>query len=91
MYIEFSLPTGVGGFAASICNQLLNKAMHDWADRYDVPYNKKLHKYTIRITFDNEQHYTLFTLTWNPDPNINFFQWLNTYKLVEPMKVDRYR
>ena len=85
MYIEFSLPTGAGGQAAAFTNNLLNKHLHAWADKYGIAYNKKIHKYTVRITFDNDQHYSLFAMTWSPKSD-NFTSYLLNYRFVEPMK-----
>ena len=67
MYIEFSLPNGAAGQAAAHANHIIIRALHEWSDRYNIPYNTKLHKYTRRITFDDDAHYSLFAMTWNPD------------------------
>ena len=67
MYIEFSLPTGAGGQAALHANRIITLALHEWSDRYNIPYNSKLHKYFKRVTFDDDAHYSLFAMTWNPD------------------------
>ena len=67
MYIEFSLPHGAAGQAAVHANHIINRAMHEWSDRYDIPYNVKNIKYFKRITFDDDAHYSLFAMTWNPD------------------------
>ena len=40
-----------------------------WAHKYEIPssdYSQKTIKYTHRVTFDNDEFYTFFTLTWNP-------------------------
>lgn len=84
MYIEFSLPTGAGGQAAAFVNSLLNRNLHDWSDRYSIPYNKKIHKYSVRITFDDDQHYPFFAMTWAPKTE-HFNSYLLNYRFVEPM------
>lgn len=84
MYIEFRLPTGAGGMAAQYTNSVLNRNLHAWSDQYNIPYNKKIHKWTVRITFDNDQHYTLFAMTWNPKSE-NMLSYLTDYRLIEPM------
>lgn len=84
MYIEFALPTGAGGQAANYVNFLLNEELHEWSDRYNIPYNTKLVKYTKRITFDDEKTYAFFALTWNPK-NTQFSWYLLNYRLIEPM------
>ncbi len=81
MYIEFGLPKNVGERAVAFVNQQLNKNLHEWADKYGIAYNKKIHKYTVRITFDNDQHYSLFAMTWLPK-----YDYLLEYRFVEPMR-----
>lgn len=85
MYIEFALPTGSGGQAAAYVNSLLNKELHAWSDKYNIPYNTKIHKYTKRITFDDNETYSFFALTWNPETE-KFRSYLLNYRLIEPMK-----
>ena len=67
MYIEFSLPTGAGGMSAQHASHIITRALHEWSDRYYIPYNVKNIKYFKRITFDDESHYAFFAMTWNPD------------------------
>jgi len=85
MYIEFSLPTGAAGMAAQWVNSILNQELHAWSDRFQIPYNTKLVKYTKRITFDDEKNYAFFALTWNPQ-NTEFATYLLEYRLIEPMR-----
>ena len=84
MYIEFRLPTGAGGQAATMANHFLNKELHNWSDQYNIPYNTKIHKYTKRITFDDEATYSFFAMTWNPTTK-RFRSHFLDYRLVEPM------
>jgi len=84
MYIEFQLPTGAGGMTAQYTNSVLNRNLHAWSDRYGIPYNKKIHKWTVRVTFDNEENYSFFALTWNPTSE-NVLSYLTNYRLIEPM------
>ena len=67
MYIEFSLPKGAGGQAALNASTIITHELHKWSDQYNVPYNVKHIKYFKRITFDNDAHYSLFAMTWNPE------------------------
>lgn len=67
MYIEFSLPNGAAGQGTAIANRIIVTALHEWSDKYNIPYNTKLHKYIRRVTFDDDAHYSLFAMTWNPD------------------------
>lgn len=84
MYIEFQLPTGAGGMAAQYVNGALNRNLHQWSDRYQVPYNKKIHKWMVRVTFDDDAHYSLFAMTWQPQAE-HMENYLKNYKFVEPM------
>lgn len=86
MYIEFRLPTGAGGAAASHVNHLLNGELHAWSDRYNIPYTTKIYKYTKRVTFDDESLYAFFALTWDPRSDVSYVREFN---LIEPMKVDK--
>jgi hypothetical protein len=84
VYIEFKLPQGAGGQAAIYVNSLLNRNLQSWSDRYGIPYSKKIHKYSVRVTFNDENHYPFFALTWAPDLNHGGSFLLN-YRFVEPM------
>ena len=66
MYIEFRLPEGPGK-TTPVANHIITQALHEWSDRYQIPYNVKNIKYFKRITFDDDAHYSLFAMTWNPD------------------------
>ena len=68
MYIEFSLPgpTSSNYSAATHANHIITQHLHEWSDKYNIPYNTKLHKYMRRVTFDDDAHYAFFALTWNP-------------------------
>ena len=71
MYIEFSLPYGASGQAALHASHTITQALHTWSDQYDIPYNVKNIKYFKRITFDDDAHYSLFAMTWNPDKKLH--------------------
>jgi hypothetical protein len=63
MYIEFELPPSLRNVVA----EAIEAAVFLWADRYDIPqsaYKQKTVKYTHRLSFDKEQHYSLFSLTF---------------------------
>lgn len=66
MYIEFSLPTGAAGQAAGHANMIINNHLIEWSNRYQIPYTSKIVKYTKRITFEQDEHYSIFAMTWNP-------------------------
>ncbi len=81
MYIEFRLGTANGDGAAQ-ANMIINNALHEWSDRYEIPYNTKIIKYTKRITFDQDEHYSLFAMTWNPDQK---FYALSKWRIVSDL------
>jgi len=74
MYIEFRLPQGAGaGYALSTIKQEVEK----WAERYQIKYTEKTIKFTHRVAFDQDEYYSLFSMTWNPE-NINKYSgWLS--------------
>lgn len=82
MYIEFSLPQGAAGQAAIHANHIINQALHNWSDRYNIPYNVKNIKYFKRITFDDDTHYSLFAMTWNLDKK---FYALGRWRIVSDL------
>ena len=67
MYIEFSLPNGSAGQAAAHSSHIINKHLREWSDRYNIPYTVKNIKLFKRVTFEDDAHYSLFAMTWNPD------------------------
>jgi hypothetical protein len=90
MYIEFTLPTGAGGMAAGYVHQKLLKLLSDWTQKHGIAYRTKLHKYSMRLTFDNDKHYKFFILTWQPKYE-NFENYLSNFKIIDPMKIDRFK
>ena len=87
MYIEFRLPQGAGGQTAYHALSVIQKEIQEWLDRHSVTATQKTIKYTHRLAFNDDRHYTLFALTWNPKQSDKYPSWLN-YHLIEPMKVD---
>lgn len=47
-----------------------------WASRYGVRYSTKFVKGVLRVGFDKDSDFTLFTMTWAPDleenPNLAY-------------------
>jgi len=68
MYIEFQLPEGAGGQTASYALGLIQTKLTAWAEKYSIEYRQKIIKYNLRVTFDLDNTYTLFAMTWAPDP-----------------------
>ena len=81
MYIEFTLPTGATGLAAQHANAAISTALVIWAEKYNVAYVKKHIKYCVRVTFEDENLYSHFVLTWNPAQNHQL-----KFRLIEPME-----
>lgn len=67
MYIEFMLPNGSAGQAAAHSLLIIRRELVEWSMKYDIPYTEKTVKYTHRVCFDNPDHYSFFSLTWNLD------------------------
>ena len=62
MYIEFSL---VGGSA--FANNWIDSALVEWSNKYHIFYSVKNVKEFKRVTFDQDEYYSLFAMSWNPD------------------------
>jgi hypothetical protein len=45
----------------------LNAALHVWSDRFGIPYNTKIVRNIKRVTFDQDNSYTLFAVSWNSE------------------------
>lgn len=60
--------------------QDLTVALHAWSDRFDIAYNTKIVRYIKRVTFDHDEHYTLFAVSWD---NERF-----PYALIDQHKID---
>ena len=59
----------------------VKREIHEWALRQNVRYSQKTIKYHHRVGFDHEKHFTLFTMTWNPD-KLEHRPWLK-YQLID--------
>lgn len=79
MYIEFHLPQGAGGMAGAHALYTIRTRLAAWAEKYNIKYKTKTIKYTLRVTFDSDEYYTLFGLTWIVDPKHP--NWTN-YRLI---------
>jgi hypothetical protein len=62
MYLEFDLPKD-GGYNATL--GAIKIAVARWATAQDINYVDKNIKHKYRVTFDRDEHYTVFTMTWN--------------------------
>jgi hypothetical protein len=69
MYIEFDLLPDVDmapGHRATANLRIVQEHMLIWGKRYGIPYREKTIKYTHRVTFDQDQTYSFWAMTWNP-------------------------
>lgn len=82
MYIEFSLPSGAAGQGAAHANMIINNALLAWSDKYGIPYQTKIIKYIKRVTFENDEHYSFFAMTWNTDRK---FYALGRWRIVSDL------
>ena len=83
MYIEFSLPHGdAPAQAAFHANMIINNELVLWSQKYQVPYTTKIVKYIKRVTFEQDEHYSLFAMTWNPDRK---FYALGRWRIVSDL------
>ena len=64
MYIEFQLPPDL----RTVIANAIKAEVAIWANRYGVPdseYSQKTIKYTHRLGFNKQKHFSLFSMTWN--------------------------
>ena len=62
MYIEFQLPRG-DEYGLEL--EYIKVEIVDWATKYNIPYTQKTIKYTHRLGFNKNEHFSLFSMTWN--------------------------
>lgn len=85
MYLQFSWPDN-GHAHPAILDSVLQKALKDWSKQYQIQFRIKHHKWTTRVTFDNDNHYDFFRLSWRPrHENSHVQAYLTNYRLIEPM------
>lgn len=82
MYVEFRLASkdDSSGNRVEITLYLINRDLHTWSDKYDIPYKTKIHKLTKRVMFDDPETYSFFALTFEPTSYTS-----QRWSLVEPM------
>jgi hypothetical protein len=70
MYIEFELATPddtLPGLVSYRANNIIDQALEAWSARYQIPCKTKREKYKKRVTFDLDESYSLFAVTWNTE------------------------
>jgi hypothetical protein len=82
MYIEFTLPQGAVGLTAAHALGTVSSRLATWANKYNVNYKAKTIKYKMRVTFDSDEYYTLFGLTWALDSEHP--SWTN-YRMISDL------
>ena len=68
MYIEFKIEA----YEFSYTHSRIQTELDAWSRKHNVPYREKTIKRNIRVTFDDDKHYTLFSLTWSPNFRANY-------------------
>jgi hypothetical protein len=68
MYIEFKIEA----HEFSHIHPRVQIELDLWSRKHNIPYREKTIKRNIRVTFDDDRHYTLFALTWNPGFRANY-------------------
>jgi hypothetical protein len=84
MYIEFDLLPDIDmapGHRAAINLRIIQESMLTWSERYNIPYREKTIKYTHRITFDHDESYTFWAMSWNPEQH----KILAQYRIVSDL------
>jgi hypothetical protein len=82
MYVEFRLTANDdrSSIRAELALHLINRDLHAWSDRYEIPYKSKVHKLTKRVIFDDLETYSFFALTFVPTSHT-----ATRWSLIEPM------
>ena len=78
MYIEFDLlPDGhmAANHAASVALTTIMDEMNSWGNRYSIQFREKTIKYKYRVTFDQDQTYSFWAMTWNPQQTKTLAQY----------------
>lgn len=85
MYIEFELSRRdalMVGLVAWRAENIIDRELVAWSERYQIAYKTKTIKYRKRVTFDSDESYSLFAMTWNPDRK---FQVLSKWRIVSDL------
>ena len=85
MYIEFDLlPQYVHmtpNHAAGVALTTIMDAMNSWGNRHSIQFREKTIKYKYRVTFDQDQNYSFWAMTWNPEQ----IETLAQYRIVSDL------
>lgn len=70
MYIEFGLAQDdqiMPALVAWRAENIIDQALEVWGEQYQTAYKTKTVKYKKRVTFDSDESYSLFAMTWNTE------------------------
>ena len=86
MYIEFELqdPDEINmapNHAAATRRSIIQIEMNSWGKRYGILYREKTIKLIHRVTFDQDETYSFWAMTWNPNQDVQ----LNRYRIVSDL------
>lgn len=69
MYIEFTLPNGSAGQAASNAINVIEGFVNVWSTKHNIPYYAKVGApYKFHVFLGEKENYTIFALTWETNP-----------------------
>jgi hypothetical protein len=82
MYIEFDLLPEVH-VAPDWYNTLstIQDAMNSWGNQHSIQFREKTINYKYRVTFDQDQTYSFWAMTWNPKQT----QTLAQYRIISDL------
>jgi hypothetical protein len=84
MYIEFDLANTqmLPALVAYRADNIIDRALANWSKRYQTPYKTKRVKFKKRVTFDSDESYTMFAMTWNTERK---YQALSRWRIVSDL------
>jgi hypothetical protein len=82
MYIEFNLSITPSLQAAANADFVIDTALEAWSKKYQIHYKSKRYKDFKRVTFDSDESYSLFAMTWNVDRK---FYALSRWRIVSDL------
>ena len=84
MYIEFDLLPEypmAPNHAASVALTTIMDEMNSWSNRHSTQFREKTIKYKYRVTFDQDETYSFWAMTWNPEQH----KILAQYRIVSDL------
>ena len=64
MYIEFDLLKGPDSIPTAMSNCQIENEIKSWAKLHNISYKSKTVKYKKRVTFEHDDSYLLFAMSW---------------------------